>query len=259
VALAQMMRNLAFKRGVWLVTAAKPSDTQRLMRQMKPRSVPLRRFGPAGDGGYLMPDDLEGVVGCISPGVSTECGFDLDMARRGIEVFMADASVERAPIEHPKFHFEKVFLDTYDSDSTRTIDDFCRKCPTGDLILQMDIEGAEYRVIENMSETLLKRFRIAVIEFHYLHQLFDSLCIDRVATVFAKLRRHHDVVHIHPNNHYSAVTVGGLTTAPIMEFTFYRRDRMQGQDFSAPQNYPNPLDADNVPGRPPIVLPHCWQ
>jgi hypothetical protein len=30
---------------------------------------PLIRVGPDGDGGYLLPDDLSGIVACFSPGV----------------------------------------------------------------------------------------------------------------------------------------------------------------------------------------------
>ena len=72
---------------------------------------PLKRFGPSGDGGYLMPDDLDGIVACISPGVSTECGFDSEMAARGIDVYMADASVAGPSARHDRFHFFPKHLD----------------------------------------------------------------------------------------------------------------------------------------------------
>lgn len=73
------------------------------MRRLQPVPVPegLWRFGPHGDGGYLMPNDLDGVVGCLSPGVSFECGFDTAIAERGIDVFMADASVAGPAQPHP--------------------------------------------------------------------------------------------------------------------------------------------------------------
>ena len=53
--------------------------------------------GPDGDGGYLVPDDLEGIVACFSPGVSNVAGFEKDCALKGMKVFMADASVEARP------------------------------------------------------------------------------------------------------------------------------------------------------------------
>ncbi|MCU0317661.1 MAG: hypothetical protein MUC92_13840 [Fimbriimonadaceae bacterium] len=35
----------------------------------------LIRLGPDEDGGYLVPDDLEGIVACFSPGVNTVSRF----------------------------------------------------------------------------------------------------------------------------------------------------------------------------------------
>lgn len=77
---------------------------------------PLRRVGPARDGGYLLPDDLEGIVACISPGVDVETGFDLEIAELGIPVFMADASVEGPAIEHANFHFQPMFIDVTETE-----------------------------------------------------------------------------------------------------------------------------------------------
>jgi hypothetical protein len=218
----------------------------------------LRRLGPHGDGGYLVPNDLDGVTACISPGVSTECGFDLAMADLGIDVFMADASVDGPPVDHPKFHFEKVFLDSYRSADTTTIDSFCAAAGEGDLVLQMDIEGAEYRVIPSMSESLLRRFRIVIVEMHNLDQLFAAFAFDIIRSAFAKLTAYHDVVHIHPNNCCGSVEREGLEIPRVMEFTFYRRDRAAFSDGRS-LVFPHPLDVDVKSANAPLVLPKCWR
>jgi hypothetical protein len=54
----------------------------------------LIRFGPEGDGGYVIPDDLTGIEACFSPGVSGISGFEMDCAERGMKVFLADQSVD---------------------------------------------------------------------------------------------------------------------------------------------------------------------
>jgi len=43
-----------------------------LLKKLYPISCDknLIRFGPKGDGGYLTPDDFEGIEACFSPGVS---------------------------------------------------------------------------------------------------------------------------------------------------------------------------------------------
>src|SRR5205823_127248 len=58
----------------------------------------LIRLGDRGDGGYLVPDDLESVEACFSPGVDDRASFETSLIERGIPCFLADASVDCAPI-----------------------------------------------------------------------------------------------------------------------------------------------------------------
>lgn len=59
---------------------------QSLMDRLAPLSCArkLTRLGPAGDGGYLLPDDLDGIEACFSPGVSLLSGFETECAQRGM-------------------------------------------------------------------------------------------------------------------------------------------------------------------------------
>jgi hypothetical protein len=238
-----------------------PQNVAALIAELRPvaNKRGLKRFGPFGDGGYLMPDDLEGVRASISPGVSTQVGFDREIADRGIEVYLADASVAGPPIQHDRFHFTRKFLDAYNSKKTITLDDYCENIGDGtdDLILQMDIERAEYRVIAAASEATLNRFRIMVIEFHGLRRLRSPARFRGMSSVFRKLLKNHRVVHIHPNNCCKPVKLGGLEIPDVLEFTFYRSDRDVFEH--RPLQFPHPLDATNVPNKPPVVLPKCWQ
>lgn len=249
----------AFWDRVFVGNAARPRDVAALIASIKPKTaIPLRRFGPRGDGGYLMPDDLEGITACISPGVSSECGFDEEIANLGIDVLMADASVAGPPKQHPRFHFFRKFVDIAATPTAMTMDDLAAETPAGDLLLQMDIEGAEYRVLAGMSDSLLQRFRIMVIEFHDLDQMFQRFAFDIMKPVFEKLTRHHHVVHAHPNNCAAPVHRASLSEPPVMEFTFYRKDRVAGSPQQA-LSYPHALDACCVHDRPPVDLPACWR
>ena len=62
----------------------------RLISRLAPVSPtqPLIRLGPAGDGGYLVPDDLEGIEACFSPGVGGSFGFEHDCAQLGMQAFL---------------------------------------------------------------------------------------------------------------------------------------------------------------------------
>ena len=125
----------------------------------------------------------------------------------------------------------------------------------GDLILQMDIEGAEFEALFSASAQLLAQFRIMIIEFHYLQELFNKPFFTLASRAFQKLLQTHSVVHIHPNNCCGSIKGGGLEIPRVAEFTFHRNDRFGGKSYR--QNFPHPLDCDNTQKRP-LVLPQCW-
>lgn len=50
---------------------------------------------PNGDGGYLVPNDLEGIEACFSPGVDKISEFELDCLNYGMKIYMPDKSVEK--------------------------------------------------------------------------------------------------------------------------------------------------------------------
>jgi hypothetical protein len=218
----------------------------------------LIRVGPNGDGGYLVPDDLDGIAHAFSPCVSDESGFERELASRGTTVHLADYSVDGPAEAHPLFTFEKKFVGSFPSLTTMTMDEWSANRAAGyggDLLLQMDIEGAEFETITNMSPELLARFRIMVIEFHYLHQLWNKPWFIQVARTFEKLLKQHSVVHIHPNNCCGSLNSRGIEIPRVAEFTFLRNDRFKHR---LPQtSFPHPLDHDNTAKRP-LLLPHCW-
>lgn len=258
---AKRLSELLYRDKVWLDCASDPNRVRDLIRELRVHKTgkPLIRIGAHGDGGYLVPDDLNGVVACISPGVSTEVSFDLAMAERGIPVVMADASVAGPPLQHPLFKFHKKFLGVANSESFIRLDDLVASYGTGgDMILQMDIEGAEYPVLLDVSEETLRRFRVIVLEIHDLQKVFGSSFLAVAEALVAKLKRSHVVVHIHPNNACGAVSRAGVEIPMVLEFTLYRKDR-DVEDRPATINYPHPLDVDNVAHRKPLNLARIWR
>jgi hypothetical protein len=215
----------------------------------------LIRLGGPGDGGYLVPDDLAGITACVSPGVGHTAEFELDCARRGMKVFLADASVDGPPVDDPQFSFTPTFIGPADSAGTMTLASWLDLCdpPPGDMLLQMDIEGAEYGALLATSDDVLERFRVIVVEFHDLHLLASRPWFALVAPVFERLCTTHVCVHIHPNNCCPTCDVVGFTLPPVAEFTFWRRDRAR---LAGPATtFPHRLDADNVAHHAHLVLP----
>ena len=260
VALKTFLRSILLEFGLWTDLTTDDDTLLKFVSLLKPltSSHSLRRIGPNGDGGYLIPDDLEGIEACVSPGVSDECGFDLQLAELGIDIYLSDASVDAPPVQNNHFFFTKKFFDTINSSDTILMEDFCKPISPGkDLILEMDIEGAEYRVLNSISIELLSRFRIMVIEFHNLGQLYNNFGFRELSCVFQKLLTTHNVVHIHPNNIAAPMKRGSVSIPKNMEFTFYRKDRDEF-NYTA-RTYPHALDHRNVPDQAELVLPECWR
>lgn len=219
----------------------------------------LIRIGGETDGGYLVPDDLEGVRTCFSPGVAATADFEEACARRGIRSLMADYSVEGPPVSNPLFSFEKKYLGAWDDEVFTTLESWIGRNAPGesDMILQMDIEGGEYPVLLSTSRATLRRFRTIVIEFHSLELIAERFGLQQIALAFGQLTQDFDVVHTHVNNATAALRYKGFDLPPLMEFTFHRKDRSTRR--STATDFPHALDRSNIPGRRDAVLPPCWR
>lgn len=224
----------------------------------------LIRLGPEWDGGYLVVDDLEGIEACFSPGVDKEAGFEEDCARKfKMKIFLADKSIDFPP-KFPKevrYEFMKKFIGVWNDNSFITLDSWVDQSGVGsdsDLLLQMDIEGAEYFSLLNLSDHLQKRFRVIIVEFHDLEKLFVPEFFDIANNVFTKLLKTHYCVHIHPNNYGNLIKIGDIDISKYIEMTFHRKDRLTLKTPILKRSGPHNLDRKNIPDKPDILLSKGW-
>lgn len=257
----ELVRNWLLVLGLNVTRPTKKDDVFGLIRKLRPQDCgkELIRIGADGDGGYLIPDDLMGIEYCFSPGVSTKSHFEDHLAKLKVRSFLADYSVDSPSVSRPEFTFDKKFLGATDRSEFFTLatwKDKYLKNYTGDLILQMDIEGYEYEVILSTPEDLLKQFRIIVIEFHSLDRVFDRFAFGIISSCFDRLLHYFHVVHIHPNNCCGSVRRGNVEVPRVLEFTFLNKNRASSTELQGV--FPHKLDVDNVPEMPPLRLPKCW-
>ena len=231
-----------------------------LIKRLHPQDTDKRliRIGGNQDGGYLIPDDLEGIEACFSPGVGDKSTFEFECAERGMKIFMADASVEKPGIDHPQFSFQKKYVGASRKKDFITLKDWMESVEIrsdSDLLLQMDIEGFEYEVLNATPDSHLSRFRVIVVEFHGMTNVGLPYFFQRYSKAFEKLLAHHTCVHIHPNNCCGVELVLGLEIPAVAEFTFLRTDRILHE--KPVDLFPNPLDVDCVETKS-IKLPEVW-
>ncbi|WP_339925656.1 FkbM family methyltransferase [uncultured Cyclobacterium sp.] len=212
------------------------------------------RMGANFDGGYLVPDNLSEIGACYSPGVSDISEFEKDCINRGMKVYMADKTVSKPNLKGNKFHFLKKHIGCINSEEFITIDKWViktsKKSDT-DFLLQMDIEGFEYASIINISEKLLNKFRIIIIEFHSLESIWHPHFFSIIEVAFSKLLVNHSVVHIHPNNSYGSIVKNDIKIPKIIEVTFLRKDSGVLEEYQT--KFPHPLDKDNIKGKSMVL------
>jgi hypothetical protein len=256
----EYFKSLLLKQNKLLCKTTDPALLRDFILALKPvtSNHNLIRIGGEGDGGYLVPDDLDNINSCFSPGVCEVANFELEFANRGIKCFLADYSVESPPIHHALFDFEKKYLGQENNSIYMTLENWVnRKAPDqSDFVLQMDIEGAEYEVIFDTSSETLRKFRILVIEFHRLEAVIVKYGFDLINFTFRKLLKDFEIVHIHPNNAAKPKVYETFEIPPTMEFTFLRKDRISSRQPTL--IFPHYLDRPTAPNNKDYPLPKCW-
>lgn len=252
---------------------ADPLAIAEAMAILKPKASPkpLIRIGGTKDGAYLLPDDLDGIVACFSPGVYNFKNFEDELAKRhGIRSHMCDFSSDvarfRTPLIPGMQTFDKAWLDLAGVPDSLQLDTWVNDLypdPAQDLMLQIDIEGAEYRNILSCSSETLRRFRIITLELHRLKSIRTPDVLEQIILPFLrKLDEDFICVHVHPNNCGGQFNLPGWSVMPnAIEMTMLRRDRFglhaEGERF-APDS-PHPLDiVSNGLHRAPLFLDEHW-
>jgi len=232
----------------------------------RPSSHPLMRIGDNIDGSYLVSDDLDGIAACFSPGVNNFKHFeDTLVDTYSIDCHMCDYSSDvqnfRTPLKEGRQTFQKKWLDVRTEGDNISLDDWVGEyAPNGDLILQIDIEGAEYRNLLAVSDATLSRFRIIVLEVHGLEYMQSALVLRNVLAPFYKrMGTFFSVAHAHPNNCCGDFAIPGtsIRIPSVLELTYVRKDRVSDAAYSP--LLPHPLDVSrNVPSKPPLFLGEAW-
>lgn len=221
--------------------------------------VPLRRVGGANDGGYLVPDDLDGIAAMFSPGVSDTITFDREISDMGIPCFLADGTVNSPPDMPDNMKFSRFMIGDGGKAGFKTMSDWIAETRVrdGDLIMQMDIEGAEFDVVTGMPDELIGRFRIMLIELHNIDKMLLGEGRNILQRFMLRLLTQHHVCHVHPNNICAPVDILGRKVPPFVELTLLRSDRVRTDELRSAV-YPNPSDRPNITSLPNRDYPAFW-
>lgn len=214
------------------------------------------RVGGRNDGGYVMAHGFQNCPVAYSIGVGPQVEWDLEMAGHGAIVHQYDHTVEGSPSSHPNFRFNKIGIGPdLTNEALITLEEMLKR--NGDserkgMILQLDVEGAEWEVLAAVESELLAAFDQINIEFHTMSKLSDPTFRGRAEAIWAKLLRTHRPIHIHGNNGAGFHLVKGVPLPDVIEVSYCHRERF---DFAPCTSvFPTDLDDPNGPDKPDYFL-----
>ena len=228
-----------------------------ITRRLRPLKSSYKkiRIGSLGDGGYVLPNDLENINSVLSIGIGNEVSFDSHFAQQGISIYQYDPTIDAPPVNHSNFKFHKISWGAVDNETTRslvTMNEIHGVNQTHDAILKFDTEGAEWETLPLIDPNILKSYRIIVCELHGITSIGNVEFRKMVENTLQILTTSHTVVHLHANNCCGINVIEGVPIPAVVEITLLRNDR--SEFTSSFEAIPGPLDFPNMSERPDLIL-----
>ena len=186
----------------------------------------LKRFGDKGDGSYVLPKNIvTPKTYLISGGISDNNEFEIELAKKGVKGIQVDNSITKAPKEHKNLVFKIATLGERDGTQEISLENLISSAPAyKNLIVKLDIEGAEIAALQHLSEKSLKKINCLVLELHNLSSLVQN---DRILQALVKLKNSGlSSVYLQANNGILDYIIAGVLIPDNVEVTFVRKDQV---------------------------------
>ena len=220
----------------------------------------LIRIGSDHDGGYLIPNLINDLKYCFSPGVGKSSSFEKNLKKYNIKSFLADNSVKGPATKLKKFDFIKKNINSFNDKDKININDWInskiKKNEVGKSILQIDIEGHEHEIIFSINEKILSNIKFMIIEFHGLELIGNIYFYTILKSTLEKINLYFTPVHIHPNNSSAMHKVGNLKIPSALEVTYLNKKFIKSK--SKVRGLPHNLDNKNIKNKNDIFLENYW-
>ena len=146
-------------------------------------------LGEKADGCYVLLDDFENIKIAYSFGISYKIQFDEALAKRGINVYMYDHTINSLPYNNPKFHWSKIGIcgNNERAQNLKTLEELMkenRHTSEKNMILKIDIEGWEWNPLNELNEDILRQFKYILIEYHFLEPSKEQLYYNVIKKIY---------------------------------------------------------------------------
>ena len=192
-------------------------------------------IGIKKDSSYVLLNDFENIKIAYSFGIDGDAIFDEDLAKRNIDVYMYDHTINSLPLNHSKFHWKKIGIcgNSERNEQLKTLEDLIIEnghTSEMNMILKMDIEYAEWTALKDSSEKILNQFKYITLEYHLSKPQSD---LDLYYDVLKKLHKTHQPFYLHCNGHYKVIIFRNNIYCKTLEVSYViRKDTQFTKDDS---------------------------
>jgi hypothetical protein len=195
------------------------------------------RLGKDNDGGYIICD-----IPNIEYDIFISCGIDNDISfeesfcdkYKNVNCYAFDGTIDAIKTENANINFIRKNIDCINSEITTNLYDLidCHKS----IFIKMDIEGSEYKWLDDLSDDQLNRISQFVVEFHFK---YDPI-------IFNKINRYFYLVHFHANNFCGFRVIENVSLPYVFECTYVNKKYFDCVPKLNTKTLPTELDMPNV-------------
>ena len=205
-----------------------PDSQNCIYHLLSPKKVEGKKLillGEKRDGCYVLLDDFENIKIAYSIGISTMIQFDDALAKRGIDVFMYDHTINGLIYSHPKFHWKKIGLCGKNriDPKLKSLDVLIREnghTQEKNMILKIDAVG-EWDSLKDIDDEIFTQFKYIVIEFHFEE---DINKIPIFYKVLKKIFNNHQAFYLRCQGRQTIFNLGNIRICKYLEVSYIIRN-----------------------------------
>lgn len=220
--------------------------------------IPLKRIGRIGDGGYVMLDDFVNNNIAYSFGINDDTSWDSDIVDNGINyVYMYDHTIEQLPETRKNFIWFKIGISgeiNSDTPELKTLEQLLHENEHDNLnnmLLKMDVEGAEWDVFCNTTSNVLSKFSQIVVELHNITSLENHT---KIVKALENINKTHVPINVHGNN-WCGYEIGNMCSIPhTIEVTYINKYTYEKMLCRCEKFFPSNIDVRNTEKYSEIIM-----
>jgi FkbM family methyltransferase len=213
-------------------------------------NVELVRFGRDRDGGYVMAAIKNPSFRVFSAGAGDDISFELALCEFSDEITLVDHTIAKLSQTRPNLIFKSAKLvpvgSLEEEVETVSIESEIANWELSEArhwVLKIDIEGDEWRILNEIKSSTLSKFSQILLEFHGLADaIYVPGATDVITNVLQKLHGIFVPINLHANNHTQPLSHGIASYPDVLEVSYLARDvfaKLPKVSMSHQVNFPN--------------------